>query len=136
MAYKKYARECDECGKGMNEGYLIDNGYKYYCSDECLHKNMTPEEWTELYNDGDGDSCWTTWDEDPDEYMVDEDDPAPNKLSVDLRDTLDVDVGFNTVKAVRLLVKQLRDQGLDPDKYEFINWAVTCDVQVKEENKA
>jgi hypothetical protein len=136
MAYKKYARECDECGKGMNEGYLIDNGYKYYCSDECLHKNMTPEEWLELYNDGDGDSCWTTWDEDPDEYMVDEDDPAPNKLSVDLRDTLDVDVGFNTVKAVRLLAKQLRDQGLDPDKYEFINWTVTCDVQVKEEDKA
>jgi hypothetical protein len=55
---------------------------------------------------------------------------------VDLRDTLDVDVGFNTVKAVRLLAKQLRDQGLDPDKYEFVNWTVTCDVQVKEENKS
>jgi hypothetical protein len=132
MAYKKYARNCDKCGAGMNEGYYIECG-EYYCSDVCLYKEITPKEWDELYNDGDGDSCWTTWDEDPDEYMVDEDDPAPNKLSVDLRDTLDVDVGFNTVKAVRLLAKQLRDQGLDPDKYEFINWTVTCDVQVKEE---
>jgi len=136
MAYKKYARECDECGKGFNEGYCFDGGRAYYCSDECLHKHFTPEEWEEAYADGEGDSYWTTWDEDPDEYMVDEDDPAPNKLSVDLRDTLDVDVGFNTVKAVRLLAKQLRDQGLDPDKYDFINWTITCDVQVKEEDKA
>jgi hypothetical protein len=135
MAYKKFARTCDKCGAGMNEGYYIECG-EYYCSDICLYKEITPKEWDELYNDGDGDSCWTTWDEDPDEYMVDEDDPAPNKLSVDLRDTLDVDVGFNTVKAVRLLAKQLRDQGLDPDKYEFVNWTVTCDVQVKEENKS
>jgi hypothetical protein len=132
MAYKKFARTCDKCGAGMNEGYYIECG-EYYCSDVCLYKEITPKEWDELYNDGDGDSCWTTWDEDPDEYMVDEDDPAPNKLSVDLRDTLDVDVGFNTVKAVRLLAKQLRDQGLDPDKYEFINWTITCDVQVKVE---
>lgn len=68
MTKKEFARNCTECGAGMNEGYLIDNGYKYYCSDACLHKNMTPEEWLELYNDGDGDSCWTTWeDEDEDE---------------------------------------------------------------------
>jgi len=141
MAYKKYARTCDECGKGMNEGYCIDGGMAYYCSDECLHKNFTPEEWEEMCSDDDdalepSESYWTTWDEDPDEYLVDEDDPAPNKLSVDLRDTLDVDVGFNTVKAVRLFVKQLRDRGLDPDKYKFINWTVTCDVQIKEEDKA
>jgi hypothetical protein len=136
MAYKKYARECDECGAGMNEGYLIDNGYKYYCSDECLYKNMTSEEWLELYNDGDGDSCWTTWDEDLDEYMVDENDPAPNKLSVD---ALEIPNGMTTQfigMAKHLFDEQLRWKKLDPDKYNLINWTITCDVQVKEEDKA
>jgi len=84
MAYKKYARECTACGKGMNEGYIIGDGMEYYCSDACLYLHMTPAEYLELHADGEGDSYWTTWYEDPDEYMVDEDDPAPNKLSVDL----------------------------------------------------
>ena len=136
MAYKKYARECDECGKGMNEGYCIDGGMAYYCSDECLHKNMTPEEWTELYNDGDGDSCWTTWDEDPDEYMVNEDDPAPNKLSVELEEVPESMKSAFYKRAYQLFRWQLQDKRLDPDKYEFINWTVTCDVQIKEEGKA
>ncbi len=129
MAYKKYARTCDECGAGMNEGYCIDSGCEYYCSDACLHKHYSPKEWEEAYADGDGDSYWTTWYEDPDEDMVGEDDPAPNKLSVEM----EKDGGIG---AFEMFKKQLRDQGLDPDKYEFINWTVTCDVQVKEEDKA
>jgi hypothetical protein len=137
MAYKKYARECDECGAGMNEGYLIDNGYKYYCSDVCLHKNMTPEEWDELYADGDGDSCWTTWDEDLDEYMVDEDDPAPNKMSVELADAYElVDAGFYEGITAMFREQLQRGRLLDPNKYNFINWTITCDVQIKEEDKA
>ena len=135
MAKKEFARNCTECGAGMNEGYYIECG-EYYCSDVCLYKEITPKEWDELYNDGDGDSCWTTWDEDPDEYMVDEDDPAPNKLSVELADAVDTSGKVDEEKVVKLLMKRLRDQGLDPDKYEFINWTVTCDVQVKEENKS
>jgi hypothetical protein len=130
MAYKKYARECNACGKGMNEGYCIEGGMEYYCSDACLHTEITHEEYMELYADGEGDSYWTTWYEDPDEYMVDEDDPAPNKLSVDLLE----DAGMVDSEKVRhVLDKQLRRAGLDPDKYEFINWTINCDVQIKEE---
>ena len=130
MAYKKYARECNACGKGMNEGYCIEGGMEYYCSDACLHTEITHEEYMELYSDGEGDSYWTTWYEDPDEYMVDEDDPAPNKLSVDLLE----DGGMVDSEKVRhILDKQLRRAGLDPDKYEFINWTINCDVQIKEE---
>ena len=130
MAYKKYARECTACGKGMNEGYCIEGGMEYYCSDACLHTEITHEEYMELYADGEGDSYWTTWYEDPDEYMVDEDDPAPNKLSVDLLE----DGGMVDSEKVRhILDKQLRRAGLDPDKYEFINWTINCDVQIKEE---
>ena len=130
MAYKKYARECNACGKGMNEGYCIEGGMEYYCSDACLHTEITHEEYMELYADGEGDSYWTDWSEDPDEYMVDEDDPAPNKLSVDLLE----DGGMVDSEKVRhILDKQLRRAGLDPDKYEFINWTINCDVQIKEE---
>lgn len=56
-------RVCDECGKPMIEGYVVD-GCDTYCSDECLHKNLTDEEYEELYEDGNGDTYWTTWYED------------------------------------------------------------------------
>ena len=130
MAKKKFARECTACSAGMNEGYCIEGGMEYYCSDACLHTEITHEEYMELYADGEGDSYWTDWSEDPDEYMVDEDDPAPNKLSVDLLE----DGGMvDSEKVKHILDKQLRRAGLDPDKYEFINWTINCDVQIKEE---
>jgi hypothetical protein len=58
------SRICDECGSAMSEGYCIDSGCEYYCSDACLHKHYTPEEWTAMYADGDGDSYYTEWEED------------------------------------------------------------------------
>ena len=54
-------RTCSECSKQMSEGYCIDNGYEYYCSDECLHKRYTEEEYLDMYDSGEGDSYWTTW---------------------------------------------------------------------------
>lgn len=42
-------RVCDECGKLMVEGYCITGGEEYFCSDECLHKNYTPDEWLAIY---------------------------------------------------------------------------------------
>lgn len=137
MAYKKFARECDECGAGFNEGYCFDGGMAYYCSDACLHKHFTPEEWEEAYADGEGDSYWTTWDEDPDEYLADEDDPAPDKLSVDLAEAVDKRGKVNHEKVAKLLAEELRRRWfVDPDRYEFVNWTITCDVQIKEEDKA
>lgn len=57
------SRKCSGCGKEMNEGYCIDNGLEYYCSDECLHKHYTEEEYEEMYDDGNGDSYWTEWED-------------------------------------------------------------------------
>lgn len=54
-------RTCSECGKEMAEGYCIENGTEYYCSDECLHKNITEEEYLKLYDNGNGNSYWTEW---------------------------------------------------------------------------
>lgn len=56
-------RICTECGNEMHEGYCIDGGMAYYCSDECLHKHYTEQEWQDLYEDG-GESYYTEWDAD------------------------------------------------------------------------
>ena len=69
---EKYARKCDKCGKGMNEGYFAN--YKYFCSDKCLHTEYTKKEWEELASDGveedEGNDSyyWTEW-EDTEEYQ-------------------------------------------------------------------
>ena len=56
-------RICDECGKPMLEGYVV-NGCDVYCSEECLHKHLTDKEFNYLYDNGNGDTYWTTWYED------------------------------------------------------------------------
>jgi hypothetical protein len=75
MKLIKYARVCDECAKGMNEGFVIDGGEQHYCSGECLHQTyITKEEWDEMYTE-DGDNYWTEWEdvEDDDYVLGDED---------------------------------------------------------------
>jgi hypothetical protein len=42
-------RICDECGKVIIEGYCLGGGEEYYCSDECLHKNYSNEEFLAMY---------------------------------------------------------------------------------------
>lgn len=54
-------RVCDDCKCIMQEGYCIDGGYAYYCSEDCLHKHYTEEEWEELYDNGNSESYWTEW---------------------------------------------------------------------------
>jgi len=62
-----YARICDKCGNGMNEGYIVGGGDEYYCSAECLHQVYTPKQWQEMYDEseeyGGNDNYWTEWDE-------------------------------------------------------------------------
>lgn len=61
-----YVRHCNECGKEMWQGYCIDNGMEYYCCEDCLNKNITEEEWADLY--ASGDSYYTDWFEEQKEY--------------------------------------------------------------------
>lgn len=60
---KENIRCCSECGKSMTKGYVIEDGLEYYCSDECLHKNYTEEEFDKLYENGNGSSYWTEWED-------------------------------------------------------------------------
>lgn len=55
------SRICSHCGKEMQEGYCIEGGMDYYCSDECLESEISREEYEKLYDNGDGDSYWTDW---------------------------------------------------------------------------
>ena len=54
-------RICDECHHPMIEGFCIDGGMKHYCSEECLHRHYSEDEYMLMYNDGEGDSYWTVW---------------------------------------------------------------------------
>lgn len=65
-------RVCEECGKPMIEGYVID-GCDTYCSDDCLHKHITDEEFELLYDNGNGDTYWTKWHEESMTYQNSED---------------------------------------------------------------
>ena len=56
-----YVRVCSHCGKPMCWGYCICGGNEYYCSDECLHQHYTKEEFGQMYDNGNGDSYYTSW---------------------------------------------------------------------------
>ena len=53
-------RRCSVCGKLMREGYCVDMGAAYYCSDECLHTEYTEEQWAEECENNDQ-SYYTEW---------------------------------------------------------------------------
>ena len=53
-------RVCSECGALMHQGYCCDMGYKYYCSDECLHHDFTTKEWIDEC-ENEPQSYWTDW---------------------------------------------------------------------------
>lgn len=56
-------RICSECGAIMHEGYCIDGGLFYFCSLKCLKKNMTYQEYIDLYYDESSETYWTQWEE-------------------------------------------------------------------------
>ena len=54
-------RVCSNCNSIMLEGYCIEDGTEYYCSDRCLLENMSYNQFLSLYDEGNGDSYWTEW---------------------------------------------------------------------------
>jgi len=55
-----YCRRCSICGKLMREGFCVNMGDAYYCSDECLHNEYTDEEWAEECENN-AQSYYTEW---------------------------------------------------------------------------
>lgn len=54
-------RICSHCQEVMTEGFCIEAGREYYCSEECLHHYYSEAEFEAMYEDG-GDTYWTEWD--------------------------------------------------------------------------
>jgi hypothetical protein len=96
----KFARKCKECGKGMNEGYVINGGVAHYCSDACLHKHVSADEFEDLHDDGDGDSYWTEWEEG-------DCDDEPQATS----DWDKVSAAFDILEELELFLRDLADRG-------------------------
>ena len=70
MKIKMFARKCDNCNKGMNEGYCGGDGLSYACSDKCLYiDGYTKELFKEDYENGD--IYWTDWGEDLEGHIED-----------------------------------------------------------------
>lgn len=74
MRKNQNIRRCNHCGVSMTEGYCIDSGNEYYCSDACIfnaQSNLThginniddlKELYDECVNDGNTDYFyWTQW---------------------------------------------------------------------------
>ena len=57
----EHIRVCSQCGKPMYEGYCIEDGAEYYCSGGCLHQNLSEHQYQKLYDEGRGNSYWTSW---------------------------------------------------------------------------
>lgn len=68
------SRLCSCCGKEIHEGFVIQDGLEYYCSEECLTKHHTWIEYSEMFDVEE--AYWTTWEED------DEDDIPEGQMSI------------------------------------------------------
>lgn len=56
---RKGDRICSSCGRAMTQGFCIDDGEEYYCSDECLHTRYSLIHFLDLYDDDR--AYWTQW---------------------------------------------------------------------------
>ena len=54
-------RPCSECGVAMDEGFVFESDATLYCSEECLTKVITWDEYLVIHDDGNGDAYWTDW---------------------------------------------------------------------------
>lgn len=52
---------CDECKQIMFSGFVINGGDEIYCSEQCLHKHYSEEEYLKMCEENE-DTYWTQWD--------------------------------------------------------------------------
>ena len=78
--------KCKECNKTITEGYKVNDGEEYFCSDKCLLKSYTPEQvekmkrnselplTSEEYEIGVGNIYWDKFDTNEEEFTDVDDD--------------------------------------------------------------
>lgn len=50
-------RQCTNCSKLMFDGYVVDDGHEYYCSDKCFDEEIGMENLNKMYEDDE--AYWT-----------------------------------------------------------------------------
>lgn len=68
-------RICEKCDTPVWFGFIIFED-DYYCSETCLHKDFTPEEYLQLY--AEEEAYWTEWETQP--CMVCGEETKPDKV--------------------------------------------------------
>lgn len=58
---EKTISKCSCCGNEITQGYCVNGGEEYYCSDECLDTRYSPEEWDKMYEENEAENYWTVW---------------------------------------------------------------------------
>ena len=56
--FEDIVRVCSICGNPMNSGYVVDEFY--YCSESCLNKDISNENYLDMY--AEGTAYWSEWD--------------------------------------------------------------------------
>jgi hypothetical protein len=114
----------------MNEGYVINGGCEHYCSDACLHKHVSPDEFEDLHDDGDGDSYWTEW-EDQNDWDDDDEEEAALRVSITRdyqalaqerkrREKMVRDAAPDLLAALEHVDAYLAPEGDEEDAYNYI----------------
>ena len=55
-------RFCTCCGKIMQQGYYVEEGWQYYCTEDCLKQSFTEKEILDFKMGEEGsENYWTSW---------------------------------------------------------------------------
>ncbi len=60
-ALEENERLCSECETPMQAGFYFESDATQYCSEECLTKVITWDEYLAIHDNGNGDAYWTDW---------------------------------------------------------------------------
>lgn len=50
-------RICSHCGAEVHQAWVYEDGLAFYCSEECLLKHFTPNEWNSLVERAESPEC-------------------------------------------------------------------------------
>lgn len=59
----KEERLCSKCQTPIQEGFYFESNGTQYCSVKCLTKVISLTEYLRIYDKGNGDAYWTSWED-------------------------------------------------------------------------
>lgn len=56
-------RQCSNCENLMTEGFCFEAEALQYCSEKCMTKVISWEDYLKLHDNGNGNAYWTVWED-------------------------------------------------------------------------